>query len=184
MELAMFDKYKEKKPGPARVNEPGLTQQPEKISPALQAAAKAAVIGPGITINGDISGTENLIIEGKVKGHIHLASHEVAVGQAGEVNADLRAKVIRVAGKVNGDLTAKEKVIINSTGNVCGNIVTPRMLLEDGAIFKGSIDMDPGEATPIQVAASASRPTVKSGTSPELLAGAVKNNPDHALKSG
>ncbi len=135
-------------------------------------------------INGDISGTENLLIDGKVKGHIHLASHEVTVGQSGEVNADVTAKIIRVAGKVDGDLVGKEKVIINSTGKVRGNIVAPRMLLEDGAIFKGSIDMDPGDIRAAQVAPPAPRAAVKSGAMPELATDTIKKNPDLALKSG
>ena len=180
----MFDKFKDKNPGHARLTEPGPTHMPATTPPSLQTSGKAAVIGPGIVINGDISGSENLVIEGKVKGHVHLAAHEVTVGQSGEVNADVSAKIIRVGGKVSGDLTATEKVVINNTGNVRGNIVTPRILLEDGAIFKGSIDMDPGEISQAQGALSAARPAVKPGNPPELVAGAVKSNPDHALKSG
>jgi len=176
----MFDKHKDKKPGLTRMNEPDLTQSSPLAASPAQSASKAAVIGPAIVIDGDISGSENLIIEGKVKGQIHLAEHEVTVGQTGEVNADVSAKVVRVAGKVNGDLTAKEKVVINSTGNVRGNIVTPRMLLEDGAIFKGSIDMDPGDAG----VSSVSRAPAKPAAAPELVADNVKKSPDHALKSG
>lgn len=182
----MFDKRKDKRPDHAHVNEPALTQPAVATVPAIKAAGKTAVIGPGIVINGDISGTESLLIEGKVKGHIQLASHEVTVGQSGEVNADVTAKIIRVAGKVDGDLVGKEKVIISSTGNVRGNIVAPRMLLEDGAIFKGSIDMDPGEThtRAAQGVPPASRVAVKSGTMPELATDAIKKNPDLALKSG
>ncbi len=180
----MFDKHKDKNPGSARVNEPGLIQPSPTVSPSSHTGLKAAVIGPGIVIDGDISGSENLVVEGKVKGNINLAAHEVTVGQSGEVNADVNAKLIRVAGKVKGDLAAKEKVIISSTGNVRGNIVTPRILLEDGAIFKGSIDMDPGEASPAQAALSASRTPVKSGSAPELVVDAGKKSPDHAVKSG
>jgi len=176
----MFDKHRDKKPGLSSMNEPELTQSPVAPSTPSKAAAKAAVIGPGIVINGDISGTDNLVIEGKIKGQVNLASHEVTVGQSGEVNADVTAKTVRVAGKVNGDLIAKEKVIINSTGNVRGNIVTPRMLLEDGAIFKGSIDMDPGETR----LTSASKGPVKPASAPELVADNVKKGPDQALKSG
>jgi cytoskeletal protein CcmA (bactofilin family) len=179
----MFDRNKDKKASHTRVNEPGLMQQSAATSPSLQTAAKAAVIGPGIVITGDITGSENLLIEGKVKGHIHLSAHEVTIGQSGEVTADVVAKVIRVAGKINGDLAAKEKVIINSSGNVRGNIVAPRMSLEDGAIFKGSIDMDPGEPASSQAAPPA-RPAIKPGGGPELVPDAAKKNADLALKSG
>ena len=181
----MFDKQKGKKEGSFHANEPGPGPSTGPLSSsASQVAGKAAVIGPAIVINGDITGSENLVIEGKVKGHVQLGSHEVTVGQTGEVNADVTAKLIRVAGKVNGDLAAKEKVIISSTGNVRGNIVTPRMLLEDGAIFKGSIDMDPGESAAGQSALSTSKAAVKPATSPELVQDATKKGPDLALKSG
>jgi len=153
----MFDKRKDKISDHAHVNEPALTQPVVATAPAIKAAGKTAVIGPGIVINGDISGTESLLIEGKVKGHIQLASHDVTVGHSGEVHADVTAKIIRVAGKVEGDLVGQEKVIISSTGNVRGNIVAPRMLLEDGAIFKGSIDMDPGETRAAQMVSPAAR---------------------------
>ena len=108
-------------------------------------SGRAAVIGPGIHINGDVIGSENLIVEGKVTGKIKLVSHQVDIGQSGQVKADITAKVIKIAGTVRGDLNGTEKVVISRSGNVHGNITAPRMTLEDGAIFKGSIDMDPGE---------------------------------------
>lgn len=204
----MFDKIRGNKPIEPRMAEPELTARTSPpVSPPFAAAGKAAVIGPGIVIDGDISGSENLVIEGKVRGRIHLASHEVTVGQSGEVNADISAKVIRVAGKIKGDLSGKEKVIISSTGNVHGNIVAPRMLLEDGAVFKGSIDMDPREpasqpaaqapAQPVSrpaaqtavstaAAATATSSGVKAGASSESNAASSTSGkaPDLALKSG
>jgi cytoskeletal protein CcmA (bactofilin family) len=208
MEFAMFDKIKGNKPTEPRMIEPELAARTSPSgSPPFAAAGKAAVIGPGIVIDGDISGSENLVIEGKVRGHIHLASHEVTVGQSGEVNADISAKVIRVAGKIKGDLSGKEKVIISSTGNVHGNIVAPRMLLEDGAVFKGSIDMDPREpasqpaaqapaqpasrpvaqtAVPTASVATATSTGAKAGASPESNSASSTSGkaPDLALKSG
>jgi len=155
------------------------------ISPSLAAAGKAAVIGPGISIDGDISGSDNLVIEGKVKGQVQLGSHEVTIGQSGDVIANVTAQSIRVAGKVHGDLVAKERVVINSTGRVRGNIVTPRLLLEDGAIFKGSIDMEPGETGSVQAARPAAGTATKSGNSPEVVVSStVKKNAEHALKTG
>jgi cytoskeletal protein CcmA (bactofilin family) len=202
MEFAMFDKRKDNKPSEPRMVEPELAARISPTgSPPFSAAGKAAVIGPGIVIDGDISGSENLVIEGKVKGRIHLSAHEVTVGQSGEVNADISAKIIRVAGKIKGDLSGKEKVIISSTGNVHGNIVAPRMLLEDGAVFKGSIDMDPREPASQALAQSVAQPAgraaaqsaapaaataAKAGTSPEPNATPNPSSkaPDLALKSG
>jgi cytoskeletal protein CcmA (bactofilin family) len=181
MESAMFDKRKDKNQNPPHMGEPDTVQPSATLGSALSPAmAKAAVIGPGIAIDGNISGNENLIIEGKVKGNIHLGSHEVTVGKTGDVNADVTAKLIRVAGKVRGDLTGKEKVIISNTGNVHGNIVAPRMLLEDGAVFKGSIDMDPGEVSQAQAPLAAAKVVVK----PAAATDTSIKGPDLALKSG
>jgi len=104
------------------------------------------MIGPSIVIKGEVTGAEDLLIQGKVEGNINLNGNQVSVGESGEVCADIQAKVIKIDGKVTGDITGNEKVIISRSGNVRGNIVAPRVTLEDGAIFKGSIDMDPAGA--------------------------------------
>lgn len=137
-------------------------------------SGKMAVIGPGIHINGDISGDENLLVEGKVEGKIRLGQNHVEVGQSGTVKADITAKVIKIAGEVRGDLNGTEKVVISRSGNVHGNIVAPRMTLEDGAIFKGSIDMDPGEPAKAAVA----KPVKKAVEKPAVkTAAAAKATP-------
>ena len=101
------------------------------------------MIGPSIVIKGEVTGAEDLLIQGRVEGNINLNGNQVSVGENGEVSANIQAKVIKIDGKVTGDITGHEKVIISRSGNVHGNIVAPRVTLEDGAIFKGSIDMDP-----------------------------------------
>jgi cytoskeletal protein CcmA (bactofilin family) len=155
----MFEKHKTSKPESVHENSPQDNLTPSTSAPAN--SGRAAVIGPGIYINGDISGNENLIVEGKVDGKISLDANQVDIGQNGKVNADITAKVIRIAGEVHGDLTGTEKVVISRSGNVHGNIVAPRMTLEDGAIFKGSIDMDPGEPAKAQGASRVKKPVEK-----------------------
>ena len=140
----MFEKHRTSNQEPPA--KPAFEDHGNSVANAPVSSGRAAVIGPGIHINGDISGNENLIIEGKVDGKIKLASHQVSVGQGGKVNADITAKIIKIDGHVKGDLVGTEKVVISRSGNVHGNITAPRMTLEEGAIFKGSIDMDPGEA--------------------------------------
>lgn len=105
------------------------------------------MIGSTIKIKGDISGDENLVIEGKVEGTVNLNGHDLSVGQSGEVSADISASVVRIDGEVTGDISGVEKVVVSKNGRVKGNIVAPRVTLEDGAKFKGSIDMDPAEST-------------------------------------
>ena len=145
----MFDKRNDNKQGDsqekAQQNTAGAARS---ASPVM---GKTAVIGPGININGDISGNESLVIEGKVEGKIHLPGHQVEVGKAGRVHADIVAKFVRVEGELKGDIDGKEKVVIAKSGNVRGNISAPRVMLEDGAIFKGSIDIDPVDSSPVEL---------------------------------
>lgn len=126
------------------------------------------MIGSTIKIKGEISGNENLVIEGSVEGTIDLADHEVTIGEPGKVKADIKAKVVTVNGQITGDITGGEKVIISKSGNMRGNIVTPRISLEDGAVFKGSIDMDPNDASSkstasVTPARSANQPVANDG---------------------
>lgn len=105
-------------------------------------AREAAVIGPSIQIKGDLSGEEDLIIQGKVNGTIQLREKSLTVGSQGQVNANVLAHSVIVEGEVNGDLYGSERVSIRKTGNVQGNIVSPKVSLDEGCRFKGSIDMD------------------------------------------
>ena len=188
----MFDKQKGKKQNSSGLGDDGSSTQAGYVdsssgsfgSSSSAVAGKAAVIGPGIVIDGDISGTENLVIEGKISGNVNLPSHEVTVGKSGEVNADVKARIIRVSGKVKGDLSGEEKVIISSSGNVRGNVVAPRMMLEDGAKFKGSIDMDPGEPASVKPATPKASSAATGSSSPELVKDSHSKTPDLALKSG
>jgi len=116
---------------------------PEPRSAAFNARS-AAMIGSTIKIKGDVSGDENLVIEGTVEGSVELPGHDLTIGQSGRVVANLNAKTVKIEGQITGDITGTEKVIISKSGRVQGNIVAPRVTLEDGAKFKGSIDMDPG----------------------------------------
>lgn len=105
-----------------------------------------ATIGPSIRIKGDVTGEEDLIIEGCVDGEVTVKNNDVTIGRNGKVNAHVYAKSISVEGELQGDLIGEERVVIRNTGNVQGNIVAPRVSLEEGAKFKGSIDMDPKNA--------------------------------------
>lgn len=107
----------------------------------------ATTIGPTIQITGDVlvTGNQNVHIEGHVNGTITLNDNILSIGKEGEISATVKARAIFVGGKVDGDLFCDEQIVIQNSGNVRGNIVAPRVTLEDGCKFKGSIDMD---ATP------------------------------------
>ena len=132
--------------------EPAPAAAPAEREP--QQARTAAVIGSTIRIKGDISGDENLTVDGTVEGTISVKQHVLQVGKSGRVNADVFAKAIRIEGHVEGNLRAEEQVLLRSSGVVRGNISSPRLTMEDGCSFKGSVDMEPavdrkGTAEPV-----------------------------------
>ncbi len=167
MVTAMFERNKDKGKAPERpapAVAPAAVETAAAAPPAasqyeqLSTPRSAAVIGPSIKIKGEVSGDEDLVIRGTVEGSIELAAHEVTVGESGKVKADIKGRTVIVNGEVIGDIAGGEKVIIAKTGHVRGNIVAPRMTLEDGAVFKGSIDMDPGEQSAVKAAPAAAKP--------------------------
>ena len=103
------------------------------------------MIGPTILVKGDLSGEEDLLIEGRVEGKIELKKHNVTVGKNGRVKADVYGKIITIEGEVHGNLYGEDQLVLRQSSTVRGNIVAPRVTLEDGANFKGSIDMSPKE---------------------------------------
>ncbi len=101
-----------------------------------------AVIGRSIQIDGDLRGEEDLRIEGEVSGTIHLKNNSLTIGSQGKIKADVYAKAIVVDGSMEGDLYGSERVAIRKNAQVVGNVTAPRVSLDDGARFKGSIEMD------------------------------------------
>jgi cytoskeletal protein CcmA (bactofilin family) len=154
--IAMFGRSKDT-PDQAPAKEPVSTQTPP-VSTTPATARSVAMIGPSIIIKGEVSGEEDLLIEGKVEGSINLNGNQVSVGESGQVSANIQARIAKIDGEVTGDITANEKVVISKSGNVRGNIVAPRVTLEDGAIFKGSIDMDPAGATYTKASQTSQQP--------------------------
>lgn len=105
----------------------------------------SAVIGSKINFKGELSGDEDLLIQGKVEGTVTLNGHKLTIGKLGNVKANLQAKNIIIDGTVEGDIIADEHISINASSVVRGNIIAERVTLEDGAKFRGSIDMDTNE---------------------------------------
>ncbi len=99
-------------------------------------------IGQTIFIKGELTGTEDLTIEGRVEGKIELKDHNLTIGPNGKIKADVYAKSIVITGEVLGNAFASEKVEITNSGVLKGDIVSPRIVIADGAQFKGSVDMD------------------------------------------
>ncbi|MDH3637016.1 MAG: polymer-forming cytoskeletal protein [Gammaproteobacteria bacterium] len=110
-------------------------------SPGPSTSATSA-IGPSLSVKGDISGYEDLVIHGQLEGEVNLQKNTITVGQDGKVKATLDAVKITVEGQVTGDLSGSERVVIRTSGKVEGNITAPRVVLEDGCRFKGSVEMN------------------------------------------
>lgn len=111
-------------------------------------AGEFAHIGKSVVIKGELSGSEDLYLDGQVEGSIELRNHNLTVGPNGKVKADVTAKSVVIQGKVEGKLTAAERVELQKSAVVDGDIVTQRIAVEEGAFFKGKIDIqkEPGKA--------------------------------------
>lgn len=126
---------------------------------------KLVNIGQSISIKGELTGNEDLTIEGRVEGKIILKDHNLTIGSNGRITAEIHAKTVLVLGEVIGNVTADDKVEVAATGALRGDILAPRVVLADGARFKGSIDMDRKAGSSSSPAPKSSGETVGAGAS-------------------
>jgi cytoskeletal protein CcmA (bactofilin family) len=125
---------------------------------AQPASADQATIGKSLVVKGEVSGSESLYIDGKVEGAINLPGNRVTVGRNGQVAANITAREIVVLGKVRGNVNASDRVDIRSEGSLTGDVTAQRISIEDGAFFKGGIDIRKpgGEGKQVNSGANAS----------------------------
>jgi cytoskeletal protein CcmA (bactofilin family) len=123
---------------PAVTETAAASSAPRTVSAST---ADQATIGKSLVIKGEVTGSESLYIDGRVEGSINLAGNRVTVGRNGVVAANITAREIVVLGKVRGNLTASDRVDIRSDGSLTGDVVAARISIEDGAFFKGGIDI-------------------------------------------
>jgi cytoskeletal protein CcmA (bactofilin family) len=105
-------------------------------------------IGKSVIIKGELTGSEDLTIEGTVEGKIELRQNVLTIGPNGKIKAQVFAKSVIVQGEVHGNITATEKVDLRESGSVDGDVVAPRVAISEGAHFRGSIDMQKAGAKP------------------------------------
>ncbi len=120
----------------------GAETRSDSSRPASATVRAAAWLGPSLRVKGEISGNEDLHVEGKVEGPVSLGGHRLTVGRSAEVTADIVAREVVVYGKVDGDLRARDRIEIKSGGSVTGDLSTARVMVEDGAYLKGRIEID------------------------------------------
>lgn len=116
----------------------GSTNRPE---PSHNLEKDVVNIGKSVVIKGELTGSEDLTIEGQVEGTIQLRDHVLTIGPNGKIRAQVFSKAVIVLGEVNGNITASEKVDIKDNGSVDGDIISPRVAIAEGAHFRGSVDM-------------------------------------------
>ena len=129
-------------PEPQRSYTPAV--EPVSARPASSPASNTqeqATLGKSLVIKGEVTGSESLYIDGRVEGSINLPGNRVTVGRNGVVSANISAREIVVLGKVRGNMTASDRVDIRGEGSLTGDVVSQRISIEDGAYFKGGIDI-------------------------------------------
>ena len=129
---------------------PGPAPKSTGGRPASMAGGGQATIGRSITIRGDVTGDEDLYIQGRIEGTVDLKQNSVTVGPEGRVKANLSGRTVTIEGEVDGDVRGQEQVALRSSSTVNGDIVAPRVVLEDGATFLGSIDMSGKASAPTE----------------------------------
>lgn len=118
-----------------------MQTMPSRMEHDAPPPPKTATIGKGVSITGQIHSREDLIIDGEIDGTIEAAEHKVTIGPNGKVKAGIKAKDIVVLGAVQGNVEATDKIDIKKEARLVGDIKTARISIEDGAMFKGSIDI-------------------------------------------
>ena len=158
-------------PGAAR---PKPAIQPDRV-PASQSGERAT-IGVSIVIQGDVSGDEDLLVEGRIEGTVDLRKNHVTVGKEGKLKGEIHGRSVTIEGEIEGDVRAEEQIVLRPTARMKGNIVSPRVTLEDGANFKGGIDMEVSSSPP-------PRPTSRIAGSQEKEHPAIPPKPADASPS-
>ena len=145
--------------------------EPVRTSEPARGLEKGPVnIGKSVVIKGELTGSEDLTIEGHVEGKIELRQNVLTIGPNGKIKAQVFAKSVIILGEVTGNVTASEKVDLRDNGSVDGDIASPRVAIAEGAHFRGSIDMQrsgkPADSKPAPAPASAPAAAPQSSAQP------------------
>lgn len=147
---------------PAAMPSAPVAAAPAVSEPRTQLGRDNVNIGKSVIIKGELSGSEDLTIEGHVEGRIDLKDNVLTIGPNGKIKAEVFAKAVVVLGEVTGNVTASEKVDIRDNGSVDGDIASPRVAIAEGAHFRGAVDMQragaKAQAKPAAPAAGQAQP--------------------------
>lgn len=123
-----------------------LVRHSSRVERSHTGPASAAHIGRSLVIQGEVSGQEDVTVDGTIEGVIALRGHAVTIEPHARINAKIRAKTVVIRGEVMGEIEAEERVEIQPTGRLQGTVVSPRVIIADGAYFQGSVEMPDREA--------------------------------------
>ena len=140
------------------------TPKPAPTIPSAESSSQSTTIGKNISIEGSIRGNENLVIDGSMKGYIEMAKHNFTVGANGRIEGEINAQNVKISGQMNGDIKTQGKVEITKEADFMGDIKAKCISVEDGAYFKGSIELS---QEPHRKTASAGKATPMSSTLPD-----------------
>ena len=118
---------------------------PQGAPAAARTAGSACVIGAKTTVKGEVTGDEDILVEGAIEGQVRI-SRDLRIAASGSVRATIEAQSVIVSGEVLGDCTAAVRVDIQATGKLTGNIRAPKIVIAEGAVFRGNSDMTPQKA--------------------------------------
>ncbi len=143
--MSLFGKPKDEGESVSRTDAP----EPARTAPPASRPGRGrdggnedmANIGKSISIKGDLTGNDDLVLEGKVDGKVELPNNQLTVGANGVVRAEIQAKTIVVVGKVTGNIHGSERIEIQATGVVDGDVSAPRLVVAEGAVLNGAIEM-------------------------------------------
>ena len=149
-------------------NAPKQQFTPSTLNPAapvktVTSPIEQATIGRTLVIKGEVSGSESLYVDGKIEGTLTFKDHRVTVGRNGVVQANISAREVVIMGKVTGNVECSDRVDIRSEGSLTGDVVSSRISVEDGAMLRGSVQLNPGaeqkneKETPKSFAAAAGK---------------------------
>lgn len=148
----------------------GKSQSFDSSNSFSDSSRSTASIGQGIRIKGEVTGTEDLFVDGFVEGKLNLAADcSLTIGPNGNIKADLIAREIIVRGKVEGKVIARDKLQIGSTGEINGEVQTGRLAIEDGATLRGKVEAGRMETARTAAAAAAASTAAKTSPQPTTL---------------
>lgn len=165
---------------PVAAGAPAVATQPKETpKPVVEARADVGHIGKSVVIRGELTGNEDLYLDGEIEGTINLRDHKLVIGPNGKIKATITARDLVLHGKVEGNITASERVELKRSCSLHGDVATQRIAIEDGAYFKGAIDIKEQKETrtearkPMVAAGSIGGNSGSVGSSPTLTASAA-----------